>query len=369
MKELFESTKVNKMLIRSRIIRSALWMCMADKDGHLTDKLIRVYEELSKGKPGLIITGYAMVDANDRPNPGMMGIYHDDFIPEHKRMVERVHQNNTPIALQLAYGGTQSFHPDFMGKNNTLWGPSSVMNRVTKMMPKAMAKEDIQSLIQHFVDGALRAKEAGYDAVQIHAAHGYLLSQFLSPYCNRRNDKYGGNINNRARILIELIIAMRQALGKDYPILIKMNHDDYMDEGEGMTVDEAIVVAQMLEGAGVDLIEISGTNETSGKGVGPARTRINKAELQSYYLQPTIRIADAVNIPVVLMGGNRDAKRLKEIAKTTSISYFSVARPLLCEPDLVKKWEADINNKPKCISCNACYTRGEVSCIFHRKKK
>lgn len=364
--EILEKTTIRNLHLQNRIIRSALWMNMADKDGRITPKLTKVYEDLSKGGVGLIITGYAMVDPNDRPNPGMMGIYDDSFIIEHKKMVDIVHKNNTPIALQLAYGGSQTNHPEFQDKE--LLGPSAITNRVTKITPKAMTYSDIQHVIDSFVKAAGRAKEAGYDAIEIHAAHGYLLSQFLTPYCNRRTDEYGGEISNRARIIYEVVAGIRKAIGDNFTIMVKMNHDDYMDEGEGLVLSEAIDVAKGLENAGADMIEISGVSETSGKGIGPARTKINKPEQQSYYLEPTMKIAESVSIPVILMGGNRNFKRLKSILESSKIKYFSIARPLLCEPNLVNKWKENQDYKPLCVSCNGCYRKGEVGCVIQERR-
>ena len=367
MKRIFEKSTVKNLTLNNRMVRSALWMCMADKNGHITPQLYDVYKELSQGGIGLIITGYTMVDENDRPNPGMMGIYNDSFIEEHKKLVDISHSNGTPIALQLAYGGSQTNHPDF--KDKTLFGPSAIRNRVTGITPKEMTTDDITHLVRKFTEASVRAKQAGYDAIELHAAHGYLLSQFLTPYCNRRTDNYGGSINNRARIITEVIESIRNAVGKDFPIMIKMNHDDYMDEGEGMTLSESIEVAKLVEKAGADIIEISGTNETSGKGVGPARTKIHKPELQSYYLEPTKVIAESVSIPVILMGGNRDAKRMQSILETTDIEFFSIARSLLCEPDLISRFQESINYKPRCVSCNGCYRQGEVGCVIKEKMK
>lgn len=363
--KLIEASKVRNIDLDNRIIRSALWMNMADRDGHITPKLYRVYEALSEGGVGLIITGYTMVDPNDRPNPGMMGIYDDSFIEEHRTLVEKVHSNGTPIALQLAYGGSQTNHPDFQEK--TLFGPSAVKNRVTGITPKEMSQEDIAYVIDQFTNAAVRAQKAGYDAIELHAAHGYLLSQFLTPYCNRRTDNYGGSIENRARIIVETIKTIRKAVGDEFTILVKMNHDDYMDDDEGMKIGDSIEVAKLLEEAGADLLEISGSNETSGKGISPARTKINKPELQSYFLEPTKQIADAVSIPVILMGGNRNYHQLQSILNTSAIQYFSIARPLLCEPDLVNTWKSNPEYKPLCVSCNGCYREGEVGCIVQEK--
>ncbi len=363
--QLIEKTTIKNLELNNRFIRSALWMSMADKEGRITPQLYKVYKALSEGGVGLIITGYSMVDPNDRPNPGMMGIYDDSFIDEHRKLVDMVHANKTSIAIQLAYGGSQTNHPDF--QNSVLFAPSVVKNRVTGITPKEMSKKDIEHVVSMFTAAAVRAQKAGYDAIQVHGAHGYLLSQFLTPFCNRRLDEYGGSIENRARIFVDIIKSIRKAVGDDFTIMVKINHDDYMDEGEGLILDDAIEVAKILERAGVDLLEISGVNEASGKGVGPARTKINKAELQSYFLEPTKQIADAVNIPVILMGGNRDYKRLQEILNETSIKYFSIARPLLCEPDLINKWKENPNYKPLCVSCNGCYRDGEVACSVQEK--
>lgn len=342
-------------------------MCMADAGGHLTPQLYKVYEDLAKGGTSLIITGYAMVDENDRPNPGMMGIYNDDFVEEHRKLVDLAHSNGTKIVLQMAYGGSQTFHP--VTKHQEAWGPSAVENRVTKITPKEMTLEDIKTLETRFTQAALRAQKAGYDGIELHAAHGYLLSQFLTPYCNRRTDHYGGSIENRARIITETVECIKEATGKDFTVMVKMNHHDYMDQGEGMELPEAIEVAKLIEKAGVDMIEISGANETSGKGIGPARTRIGKPELQSYYLAPTTAIANAVNVPVILMGGNRDANRLEKIVNESPIEYFSIARPLLAEPDLINKWSTNKAYKPVCVSCNGCYREGEVGCVVMERKK
>lgn len=362
--KIFEETSIRNLKLNNRIIRSAVWMNMADKDGHITSKLYNVYENLAQGGLGLIITGYTIIDPEDRPNPGMMGIYDDSFIEEHKKLVEIAHKNNTPIAIQLACGGSQTNHPD--SQNNELMGPSSIINRVTKIKPREMSLADIKNVINSFTKAAIRAQKAGYDALEIHAAHGYLLSQFLTPYCNRRKDKYGGDINNRARIIYEIVSSIRKHVGKDFTIMIKINHDDYMDEGEGLTLSEAVIVAKGLEKSGVDIIEISGVNETSGKGIGPARTNIKKQKSQSYFLEPTKLIAENVNIPIILMGGNRNIKRLNSILNETNISYFSIARPFICEPDLVNKWKKNPEYKPRCVSCNGCYRDGQTGCILNK---
>lgn len=337
---------------------------MAEKDGHLNDEIINIYEELAKGGVSLILTGYAFISEDEQPNPRMLGIYDDSFIEEYKVLVEKVHKNGSKIALQIVYGGSQSHHPD--AKNMKILGPSAVENRVTGITPKESTQEELLTIIKKFGDAAERAKLAGFDAVQVHAAHGYFLSQFLTPYYNRRNDEYGGTIHNRARIIYEVIEEVRKRVGEDYPLMIKLNFADFMDEGEGLTEKESIEVFKAVDKLGVDIIEVSAVNESSGKGLLPARTGIKALDKQSYFKDTTAKIANQVDAKVVLMGGNRNIELMQEILQNTDIEYFSIARPLLSEPNLINKWIKDKKYIPKCISCNKCWETEPNSCIFNR---
>lgn len=177
-----------------------------------------VYENLAKGGVGTIITGYAFVREDEQPNPGMMGIYDDSFIEEYKELTNLVHTNKSNIIMQIIYGG---FMTSFNVGKRTIWGPSTMECEATGAMAREMSKEEIKLLISDFENAALRAKKACFDGIQIHAAHGYLLSQFLSPYYNKRKDEYGGNIENRGRIIFEIYKAIRVSVGKDFPIFIK----------------------------------------------------------------------------------------------------------------------------------------------------
>lgn len=227
---LLDKTYIKSMEINNRLIRSALWMKMANEDGGLNPEIINYYTDLAKGGVGLIITGYAFVCEDEQPNPRMLGIYDDRFIEEYKKLTSAVHREGSKIALQVVYGGSQNHHP----KSNEMkiFGPSAIENRVSGITLVEATKEDIKHIIEKFALAAERAKKAGFDSVQIHAAHGYLLSQFLTPYYNCRTDEYGGNIHNRARIIYEVIDAVRKKVGNEYPIMIKLNFDDFMDSGK-----------------------------------------------------------------------------------------------------------------------------------------
>lgn len=355
---------VKHMELKNRFVRSALWMKMANEDGHLNKEIRDHYLSLAKGGVGLIITGYASISEDEQPNPNMLGAYDDSFIAEYKELTDAVHEEGSKIALQIVLGGSQNHHPD--SNKMKILGPSAVENRVTGITPIEASKEDIQLIVAKFAHAAERAKKSGFDAVQIHAAHGYFLSQFLTPYYNRRTDEYGGSIHNRARIIYEVIEAIKEKVGDDYPVMIKLNFDDFMENHEGLIMSDALTVFKKVDQLGIDIIEVSAVNESSGKGIGPARTGVGRTEQESYFREQTEKVAQIVDAKIVLMGGNRSYKTMENILNTTEIDYYSIARPLLCQTDLINKWENDQFYKTKCISCNKCWETMPNSCIFHR---
>jgi 2,4-dienoyl-CoA reductase-like NADH-dependent reductase (Old Yellow Enzyme family) len=365
MKNLFDKTNIKNLEMKNRFIRSATWMDMAEEDGHLNEEIINMYEEVAKGGVGLIITGYTFISDDEQPNPRMTGIYDDTFIEEYKVLVDRVHRHGSKIALQIVLGGSQCMHPDADKMN--IYGPSAVKNRVTGITPREVSKKDIADIVKKFGDAAYRAKESGFDSVQIHAAHGYFLSHFLTPYYNRRQDEYGGaDIHNRSRIIYETIEEIKRRVGNDYPLMIKLNFDDFMDEGEGLSQEESIEIYKRVSELGVDIIEVSAINGSSGKGLKPSIAGANPIEKQSYFREAAANIALYVKSKVVLMGGNKDFNLMNELLNTTEIEYFSMSRALHCEPDLVNKWMGDNNYKAKCISCDRCWETQPNSCFFNR---
>lgn len=364
MKKLFEKVNINKMELKNRFIRSAVWMKGATDDGHLTEFINKTYNELAKGGVGLILTGYAYISDDEQPNPNMLGIYDDSFIEEYKEFTKMIHDSGSKVALQIAYGGSQSHHPEADHMN--ILAPSAIENRVTKLMPKEATKEDIKKIIKKFGQAAKRAKKSGFDAVQIHGAHGYFLSSFLTPYYNSRKDEYNGDIHSRARIIYEIYEEIRKQVGSDYPVMIKLNFNDFMDNKEGLVFEDALEIFKRLDEMGMDAFEVSATNESSGNGLMPARTKIFTPEKQSYFRKATAKIAEEVKAPVILMGGNRNMDLMEDILNSSNIKFFSLGRPLLAEPDLINKWKNNRNYKPKCVSCNQCWTSNPNSCIFNR---
>lgn len=367
MKTLFDQTKLKNLVLKNRFIRSATWEGMAEKDGDLNENIYTFYEELAKGGAGLIITSYAFISPKEQPNLGMLGIQKDSLIDKYKKLVNVVHKYDAKIVLQIVYGGSQNDHPE--KESMEIFGPSAIENIVFGVTPKEATKEDIKKIVTLFGEAALRGKKAGFDGVQIHAAHGYLLNQFLTPYYNRRTDEYGGNIHNRARIIYEVINEIKAKVGEDYPIMIKLNYDDFMKKNKGLEEGESLEIFKKISQLGVDLIEVSGGNISSGENMATfnMEANINILENQSYFKNAAANIAQNVDSKISLVGGNKNFENMENILNTTKIEYFSLSRTLFCEPDLINKWKVNKNYKPKCVSCNHCWDTFPNSCILRKK--
>ena len=370
MKSLWDKTNIGKMELKNRFFRGALWEALADEKGHMTPELSAIYEEIAQGGVGTIITGYAFVTEDEQPNPRMMGIYDDSFIDEYKEFTDKIHSYGSNIIMQIVYGG---FMTELNVDERIIWGPSTAQNEVTGTWAKEITKEEISYLVNAYAEAALRVKRSGFDGVEIHSGHGYLLSQFLSPYYNKRTDEYGGSIENRSRIIFEIYEAMRAKVGYDFPILIKLNSADYISSG-GLTQEDSLYVAKKLASLGIDAIEVTGGNESIKEVVknnlGAARTKIVLGkDKESYFKEYAIKLADTIEIPVILIGGNRHFDVMDDILKNSNIKYFSLSRPLTAEPDLINKWASGDIKKPKCISCNGCYNTPGKRCILNIKNK
>jgi 2,4-dienoyl-CoA reductase-like NADH-dependent reductase (Old Yellow Enzyme family) len=254
----FDSGTINGMAVANRFVRSATWEGMATEAGEVTPRLVALMTDLARGDVGLIITGHTYVRRDGQAGPWQLGVYSDDLISGLEAMAGAVHQNRGKIVLQLAHAGI------FADQRRTGLKPWAVSADVgfSKNPRRELTVSDIGELVQSFVDAAKRAQRAGFDGVQIHAAHGYLFSEFLSPAFNHRRDAYGGPIQNRARALIEVVQGVRKATGADYPILVKMNCRDFLDNG--LTLEDSLAAARMLAKAGLDAIELSGGMRASG---------------------------------------------------------------------------------------------------------
>ena len=216
------------MTLKNRLVRSATWEGMCSDDGCPNDKLIEFYQQLARGGVGLIITGYTFTRPDGKQLPGKMGIHTEAFASEYKKLTDGVHDVGGTIAIQLVHAGGQT---DSANAGRQPLAPSAVEIDQFPELPQELTTEEITEIIDSFGAGARRAKEWGFDAVQIHGAHGYLINQFLSPLSNRRTDNYGGSLENRSRFAIEVYKKVRENVGNDYPVLIKLNGSDNLEGG------------------------------------------------------------------------------------------------------------------------------------------
>jgi 2,4-dienoyl-CoA reductase-like NADH-dependent reductase (Old Yellow Enzyme family) len=348
MNVLFESTEINGMKLANRFVRSATWEGMAAVDGAVTEKLTETVVALAAGGVGMIISGHAYVSPEGQAGPLQLGIYKDELVDGLKTMTDAIHNAGGKMVAQLAHAG------HFAIKELTNQPPHVVsdFDGLSKSPSHELTNEEIKHLVTLFAEAARRAKAAGFDGVQIHAAHGYLLSQFLSPAYNRRTDEYGGDIANRARIHLEILDAVREKVGPDYPVLIKINNEDYIENG--LTLEDALAASRMLADAGIDAFEISGGTFVSGKLL-PSRTGINKAEKEAYFKDAAIAFRKEINKPLILVGGMRSFTVAEQTIKDNAADYISMCRPFIREPNLVNRWKSGDTSPATCKSDNMCF--------------
>ena len=348
MPELFEATKINGMTIKNRFVRSATWEGMAKDDGTCTKRLIDLMSQLAKGGVGLIITGHAYIQKIGKAGPWQLGIYEDRLVPGLRAMTDAVHNNNGTIILQLAHAG---MYANTGTPGDIALAPSSISG-YRKSPVQEMTLQDIETLVEDFGLAAKRAKKAGFDGVQIHAAHGYLLSQFLSPAFNKRQDQYGGALENRAAVLIEALKSIRKRVGESYPVLIKMNTQDFLKGG--LELDDSIKIAAMLEKAGIDAIELSGGTIASGK-KGPVRTGIVSGKNEAYFKDAASAFKEKIDLPIMLVGGIRSFFLAQQLVNDNIADYISMSRPFIREPALIKRWKSGDHHQAACLSDSKCF--------------
>ncbi|MBR3237503.1 MAG: NADH:flavin oxidoreductase [Oscillospiraceae bacterium] len=340
MKKVFEPVEFKKMKLKNRLVRSATWEGLANPDGGLPEETYAIYEELAKGGAGGIITGFTSVALNDFYFGGMMRLCDDALIPQYRRLVDIIHREHCPAVAQLALGAY--YRPVGNGK-------------FTQVEPDDMTVEEIRIVESQFIDAAVRAQKAGFDGVQLHIAHFFFLSRFVSPAVNHREDEYGGSSANRARIVLEIMAGIR-AIAPGLYITAKINSSDFTYGG--LDNDESLELCKLIALSGIDSIEVSG-NGTSVSGI---RAHVN----EGYFLPFAARLAEEVDVPVMLVGGFRALDTMEAVLNQTKIELITLSRPLLCEPDLPKKMQADPKTVSRCISCNRCYSSDAHRCVFRR---
>lgn len=353
MSVLFEPFSLSGLTLKNRFVRAATYEGMCTAGGIHTEAQAQLYERLAAARVGLILTGLTAVDPGGRsaPNTGVVqdSVEADSMLA---RLADRVHRHGAAIALQLAHAGRSSLP---LEEGMDVVAPSPVPASITGIVPRTLETSEIELLVEKFAWGANKAKRLGFDAVEIHAAHGYLISNFLSPYMNQRSDAYGGCLENRARFLLGIIDAVRQAVGPGFPILVKLNTEDFVAEG-GLTVLEACQIARVLEESGVDALELTGGTWDSEKGHGSIRKGIPQRHPEAHFRTNAEAIRKEVRLPLLLVGGIRSFETAEEIVSSGVVDLISLSRPLIHEPDLVARWTDGDRRPSSCVSCNRCLT-------------
>lgn len=370
MATLFEKTFIKSLELSNRAIRSATWSGVADDRGYVTDKAVEFYRELGHGGIGLIVTGYQFVMPNGRQLPYQMGNYEDGQIEGLTRLVAAIHEGGGKVAPQLVHCGARASQK-LMPEGWEVWAPSAVADALTGKVPHDMTIPQITQVVEAYAQAAARSVTAGFDAVQLHAAHGYGINQFLSGATNKRGDRYGGDIKKRYRFLGEVMEAVRAAVGEDFPILIKLNGHDYVEGG--LVPDEALEVARRLEDDGIDAIELSGGSAASGPEKSPSRPAILKESDEAYFADIAAFIRERVQVPIIIVGGIRSVKKIQELFDNGTADYVAMARPFIREPRLMNRWKSGDTERASCISCRGCFETGYkglgISCKVERERK
>ncbi|MEN6438605.1 MAG: NADH:flavin oxidoreductase [Syntrophobacter sp.] len=366
MSVLFENISIGAMSLANRFVRAATYESRADDNGGSTVELEDFLAEVAAGGTGLIITGHAYVLRNGKAGPGQTGIYSDDLVPGLRRIPERVHEHGSMVALQLSHAGANS-RPE--KPSGPLLAPSEFRGMHGEMA-RQMSESEITGIIDAFIIAGARARQAGFDAVELHASHGQLLHQFISPFWNRRTDAYGGNPEKRSRVLTEICARMRYALGADYPIIVKLSSEDFMDGG--LKIDESAWIAGRLCEAGVSAIEVTGGSRYPGD-VPHIRPDIASEMDEAYFAENASRIKEQINVPLILVGGIRSFDVAEGLVKSGRADLIAMCRPLIREPRLINRWKSGDRSKARCKSDNRCFfesfKRPPLRCIMAEKEE
>jgi 2,4-dienoyl-CoA reductase-like NADH-dependent reductase (Old Yellow Enzyme family) len=354
---LFKPLQINQLKINNRFVRSAT-VDNLGKEMRVSQLQLDLYRELALGEVGLIISSGLFPSLDGWAAPGQLGIHDDSMIPSLSKLVSIVHKNNGKIAAQLMHAGWFG-NPEISGYQNI--GPSKMVNPANNLEVRELSAQEIYEHVEIFIQAAGRAIEAGFDAVQIHGAHGWLVSAFLSPVTNLREDEWGGSAEKRTRFLAEIIKGIRRLAGPEYPILIKLGLKDYHQMGKSLT--SGITAAKAFVDAGVDCIEVSEGIEQQ-----PFH-HIRQDAVKPYYIEECKEARSVISIPLILVGGMRRFSEIRQIIDNGIADAVSMCRPFIMDQHIVKKFRLNQTASSGCISCNKCIEemhKQNIHCIFNK---
>ena len=385
MSGLFSPGKIGELEVQNRMLRTASHEGLADARGAPTESQFQFYRGFVEGGIGLVITGYAGIQQNGKSALYRMTMMDaDDLVPAHRALVAKIHALGGKIVSQIAHCGRQTLSA--ATGEPLLVAPSSIPSKFYREVPRALTDHEIQEIIRSFAAAAARVAAAGYDGVQVHAAHGYLLSSFLSRHANIRRDRWGGSLENRFRIVGDTLKAVKEAVGQAFPVLIKLN--SFEKARKGIKPEECVEFARLAAETGCcDAVEISagGSGEEAfymargkfptdailtymrpyckkGKGVkflirqvvGPILSIFHPPFQEGYNLETAARVKQAISLPVITVGGMRTKAFMEAAVSAGKTDFVSMARPLLLEPDLPNKFRRGESDAAQCDNCNIC---------------
>ena len=368
---LFDPVKIKGLTLRNRFVRSATYDGCAEKTGHISQRQIEMYEKLADGGVALIITGITYVHSSGQISVFQNSLGSDDCVPGFRKLAETVHDRGAKIAVQLFHAGRE-VAKIFKPERKEALAPSTIHHDPSFQAPhRAIRSEEIWEIIRAFGDAARRAKEAGLDAVQLHGAHAYLLSQFLSPFTNHRTDQWGGSLENRLRLHNEIYRDIRAKVGQDYPVLVKIGVQDGFPGG--LEFHEGKRAAQYLAQWGFDALEISSGLRGKGYKNSEFRTSIKGLEDEAYFRNWCKHIKRDLSAPVMMVGGLRSFELMEEVIQNQEADLVSLCRPLIKEPGIVNDWKNIDRHRATCISCNKCFeallNAEGLRCVYEEEGK
>ncbi|MRT92900.1 NADH:flavin oxidoreductase [Ancylomarina sp. 16SWW S1-10-2] len=356
-KEAFKPALIGGIELKNRFVRSATSDPIAENNAP-SQEIINKYEKLCEGELGLIIMGYLVFSKTDHYSEKDLSM-NNDTISGFKKVTDMAHNYGTKIVAQLNHNSTQLF---FKPEGN-VYGPSEYTDPVSGIMATAFSKEQIHELIKEYGQAAACAKDAGFDGVQLHAAHGYMLNKFLSPVFNKRTDEYGGDLERRMQIVIDILREIKNVCGSDFPVGIKLNSSDFDSEDKGVNEADFLVISENLSLKGINSIEVSGGTLAGVYSFSRAKKH------SAYHFASAKRLSEIITTSVILVGGLRDVDEIETILNDTNIAAVSLSRPLIRELDLVKRWMNGDRSKAKCVACNGCFNHKGVQCFFTLSKE
>jgi 2,4-dienoyl-CoA reductase-like NADH-dependent reductase (Old Yellow Enzyme family) len=344
----FTPQSFGNLTIPNRLVRSATAERMADDSGKPQPKMFPLYRDLARGGVGLIISGHMYVHPSGKAHPEMTGIYSENLVQGLRQLTDVVHQEGGLIAAQINHAGL---------KNDPAleiepWSPSAVANQQISTRPgRAMTSAEIEVIVDAFGQAARRVQQAGFDAVQIHSAHGYLTSQFLSPAVNQRKDEWGGSLENRMRFLRKVMESVRSQVGTDYPVLIKFGMMDGLEGG--LTLEDGLQVVASMQQMGLDAVELSGGFGSTH--LVNVRKGIRREEEEAYFLEFAQKARQVTDLPLMLVGGFRSRQVMERVLTSGEADFISICRPLINDPDFPNKLRQGIRERSECLSANNCW--------------